>query len=67
MCLYTAWFNPRSSSRSGACVHKFGQVVGPWWIVGIVISLLQWAFYVNQKASLIANARELYKKKARRA
>ena len=66
MCLYTAWFNPRSSSRSGACVHKFGQVVGPWWIVGIVISLLQWAFYVNQKASLIANARALYKNKARR-
>ena len=39
------------------CVPKF-----PWWIVGIVISLLQWAFYVNQKASLIANARDVYKK-----
>jgi len=37
----------------------------PWWVVAIVISLVQWAFYVNQKASLIANARELYKKKAR--
>ena len=47
------------------CVHKFGQVVGPWWIVGIVISLMQWAFYVNQKASLITNARALYKNKAR--
>ena len=46
------------------CVYMFGQVVCPWWIVGIVISLLQWAFYVDQKASLIANARELYKKKA---
>ena len=42
------------------CVPKFWA----WWIVGIVISLLQWAFYVDQKASLIANARELYKKKA---
>ena len=44
------------------CVHKF-----PWWIVGIVISLLQWAFYVDKKSSLIANARALYKNKSRRA
>ena len=44
------------------CVPKF-----PWWKVGIVISLMQWAFYVDKKSSLIANARTLYKNKARRA
>ena len=44
-----------------------GKVVCPWWIVGIVISLMQWAFYVDTKSSLIANARTLYKNKARRA
>ena len=35
------------------------------FVVGIVVSLLQWAFYVNLKASFIANPRDLYKKKAR--
>ena len=49
------------------CVYMFGQVVCPWWIVGIVISLMQWAFYVLIKSSLIANARTLYKNKARKA
>jgi len=39
------------------CVPKY-----PWWVVGIVVSLLQWAFYVYTKAALIANPRDVYKK-----
>ena len=39
------------------CVPKY-----PWWVVGIVVSLLQWAFYVNTKAALIANPRDVYAK-----
>lgn len=46
-------------------VQLFGMVNCPWWIVGIVISLLQWAFYVYSKALLVADARAVYKKKAR--
>ena len=43
-------------------VRLIGKVLYPWWVVGIVVSLLQWAFYVNQKVSLITNARNVYKK-----
>ena len=39
------------------CVPKY-----PWWVVGIVVSLLQWAFYVYTKAALIANPRDVYAK-----
>ena len=39
------------------CVPKY-----PWWVVGIVISLLQWACYVYTKAALIANPRDVYAK-----
>jgi drug/metabolite transporter (DMT)-like permease len=44
------------------CVQLCGKVPYPWWVVGIVVSLLQWAFYVNQKAALIANPRDVYAK-----
>ena len=48
-------------------VKRFGEVLAPWWVVVIIMSLLKWAFYVLMKIALLANARNLYQKNKAKA
>ena len=48
-------------------VKRFGEVLAPWWVVVIIMSLLKWAFYVFTKITLLADARNLHQKKKAKA